>query len=528
MDANVVKDLSCGALRRVPGDQDSLVRFVVGSGEAPKPLSPEDIGRREDPLARGPFASGSFPRTAQGVLDAIDQTIPDAAPADSQASFIVGEGSQLPADNPSAGMRIFLVTRTRVANAGPEIIVSAQTPEGKGLIEVMAWDDSAGGFNYYQTAPGQPWLLAGNSADALRPGSAGAGPFESHPSGNAIMKELRLPWVHWKSFRAPIPPAVSPQIAIHPWFEEALGAETLEAQIQDSVRRWNRLRLRRAVTDGVVADARRLLQSLFATPTVNLISADIEWSKVMRGEVESFAAPIAFFLNAHCLQGICGLKLPEPDKLQVQCDAYRDALAEQEITLREDGEPLVPAPSDTHFAFLVPEPAFEDTELLALAAPTEDDPDEGTLLSRRLIACALIVDFPNPLLSERRAALAAHVTDDIPADGFSQRLGDTIAGSPQAGREGTPEAEFAELWNAGEDDWKDLAQKRINAYGDAIESRLARPAGAKEVFRLAQSRREQLSQTPIHREVDFLFATPPTTLGAKLRMSPDAQVLPIG
>jgi len=527
MGAEAVKDLTCGALRAAEGDQDSLVRFVVDSGEPPKPLSSEEISQLGDPLAKGPFASGLFPRTAQGVLDMIDQTIPNVAPADSQASFIVGEGSQLPANNPGAGMRTFLVTRTREANAGPEIIVAAQTPEGEGLIEVMAWDDSADGFNYYQTTPGQPWILAGNSADALRDGSAGAGPFESHPSGNAIMKELRLPWIHWKSFRAPVPPAVSPQIAAHPWFNDAIGAETFEAQIQDSVRRWNRIRLDRALTEGLVRDAPRLLQSFFATPTVNLISADIEWSKVMRGEVDSFAAPIAFFLNAHCLQGICGLKLPEPDKLQVQSVAYRDALAEHEVTLREGGEPLIPAPSDTHFAFLVPEPAFEDTELLALAAPKAGDPDEGTLLSRRLIACALMVDFPNPVLSERRAALAGHVTDDTPADGFSQRLGDSIAGSPQAGQDGTPEAEFAELWNAGEG-WKDLAQERINSYGEAIKNLLARPDGGREVFRLAQSRREQVNDMPIHSEVDFLFATPPTPLGQMLRMSPDAQVLPIG
>ncbi len=527
MGVEAVKDLSCGVLRTAEGNQDSLVRFVVGSGEPPTPVSQEDIRQLGDPLAKGPFASGLFPRTAQGVLDMIDQTSPDTAPSDSQASFIVGEGSQLPADHPRAGMRNFLVTRTREANAGPEIIVAAQTPEGEGLIEVMAWDDQAGGFNYYQTIPGEPWVLAGNSADALRPGSAGAGPFESHPSGNAIMKELRLPWVHWKSFRAPVPPPVPPGIAVHPWFEDAIGAETLEGQIQDSIRRWNRIRLDRAVTDGVVRDAPRLLQSLFATPTVNLISADVEWSRVMRGEVESFAAPIAFFLNAHCLQGICGLTLPEPEDLQVQAVAYREALIEHEIALREDGEPLVPVPSDTHFAFLVPEPAFEDTELLALAAPKADEPDQGTLLSRRLIACALMVDFSNPVLSEDRAALARHVTDDIPADGFSQRLGDAIVGSPKADQDGTPEAQFAELWHAGEEGWRDLAQERINAYGQAIKTLLAGPDGANEVFRLAQSRREQVSDMPIHSEVESLFATPPTNLGEELRMSADAEVLPI-
>ncbi|MBW3537061.1 MAG: hypothetical protein KY395_04725 [Actinobacteria bacterium] len=528
MGAEAVQDLDCGVLRTAEGDQDSLVRFVVGSGEPPKVVSAEEIGHLGDPLAKGPFASGLFPRTAQGVLDMLDQTVPNAAPADSQTSFIVGEGSQLPADNPRASVRTFLVTRTRVPNAGPEIVVAAQTPEAEGLVEVMAWDDSAGGFNYYQTTPGQPWILAGNSADALRSGSAGAGPFESHPSGNAIMKELRLPWVHWKSFRAPVPPAVAPQIAAHPWFMDAIGAETFEAQIQDSVRRWNRIRLDRAVTDDLVGDALRLLQPLFATPTVNLISADIEWSKVMRGEVDSFAAPIAFFLNAHALRDICGLELPEPDKLQVQSLAYREALTEHGITLRENGEPLVPVPSDTHFAFLVPEPAFEDTELLALAAPKKDDPDEGTLLSRRLIGCALMVDFANPVLSERRAALARHVTGDIPADGFSQRLGDAIAGSSEAGEEGAPEAEFAELWNAGEEGWKDLAQEGIAAYAEAIKNLLAGPEGAKEVFRLAQSRREQVSDMPIHSEVDFLFATPPAKLGERLRMSPGAQVLPVG
>ncbi len=527
MGAEAVQDLECGELRKPKGDENSLLRFVLGSGKPAKEVSGDEIRQLGDPLAKGPFASGLFPRTAQGVLDSIDQTIAEAAPADSQASFIVGEGSQLPADNPSAGVRTFLVTRTRVATAGPEVIVGAQTPDGEDLVEVMAWDDSAGGFNYYQTTPGQPWILAGNSADALRSGSAGEGPFESHPSGNAIMKELRLPWVHWKSFRAQISPAVAPQIAAHPWFTGAMGAETFEAQIMDSVRRWNRIRLDRAVIDGVVADASRLLQSLLATPTVNLISADIEWSKLMRGEVDSFAAPIAFFLNAHCLQDVCGLELPEPDKLQVQGVPYRDTLTEHEVTLREKGQPLIPVPSDTHFAFLVPEPAFEDTELVALAAPAKDAPDEGTLLSRRLVGCALMVDFANPVLSERRAALARHVTEDLRADGFSQRLGDAIAGSPEAGEEGTAEAEFAELWNAGEG-WKDVAQDRINAYGEAIKSLLARPEGAKEIFRLAQSRREQVSDMPIHSEVDFLFATPPSELGEKLSMSSDAQILPSG
>jgi hypothetical protein len=135
-----------------------------------------------------------FPTTAEGVLDALDDAIGDGDPLSIQSSFVVGEGSQLPPGLAGAGIRAFLVTRGEGVD-GPDIILSAVDRPDVEFVEVLAWDSATGGFNYYTTDAGAPWVLAGNSADAFRDGSAGLGPFESHPSGNVIMKELRRPWV---------------------------------------------------------------------------------------------------------------------------------------------------------------------------------------------------------------------------------------------------------------------------------------------------------------------------------------------
>lgn len=43
MGAEAVQDLDCGVLRTHEGDQDSLVRFVVGSGEPPKGSSHNNL-----------------------------------------------------------------------------------------------------------------------------------------------------------------------------------------------------------------------------------------------------------------------------------------------------------------------------------------------------------------------------------------------------------------------------------------------------------------------------------------------------
>ncbi len=81
--------------------------------------------------------------------------------------------------------------------------------------------------------------------------------------------------------------------------------------------------------------------------------------------------------------------------MRTQGRFYRQSLVRFDVH-RTDGAFRVEG--DSHFAFLVPEPAFEDRDLLDLLV------QEG-ILSQRFAACLLMVDFSNAIFSPRRAAL---------------------------------------------------------------------------------------------------------------------------
>ena len=121
-------------------------------------------------------------------------------------TFLVGEGSQLAPANPGVDATLrFVVTLGRGPD-GPDLFLSTGDPKQPGSVEVMAWDRRTGGFNYYRsTGRAAMWMFAGNSRDALRESSRGKGPFESHPSGALLMKELKTPWNNWHSPYANIP-----------------------------------------------------------------------------------------------------------------------------------------------------------------------------------------------------------------------------------------------------------------------------------------------------------------------------------
>ena len=87
-------------------------------------------------------------------------------------------------------------------------------------------------------------MFAGNSRHALTDPTQGKGPFESHLSGNFVMKELRFPWLHWHSFAANILPSVLPEdppLVGHPWVtgDKPDGAEICELAVAiPGIRRW--------------------------------------------------------------------------------------------------------------------------------------------------------------------------------------------------------------------------------------------------------------------------------------------------
>ena len=280
MSGPVLPDTTCGAFRRLRPEslQDGRIhRFVVGEDSRVRVFDADDAARGlGDPFATLLLLRGVFPRTAGEALDQLREAAPDAG---EPLFFLLGEGSQIPMSTATEGVqrRLRFLVAHGVGREGADALISAFHPD-EGDVELMAWDRRAGGFNYYQTVgPSSAWVFGGNSRHAPVDPTQGKGPFESHLSGNVVMKELRFPWLHWHSFAANILPSVLPEdppLVGHPWVTGSKpdGAEVCELQVAiPSIRRWTRARFDRLLADGGVIDyPHRILLQVLGTPSVNL------------------------------------------------------------------------------------------------------------------------------------------------------------------------------------------------------------------------------------------------------------------
>jgi hypothetical protein len=524
-----IDDATCFAFERVdkPGAAE-LLRFVVGEDPGPRPMTGEDIDAElGDPFAALLLRNGRFPGTAEDVVAAITEAAPESDPLSAKPmTFLLGEGSQLPggpdAPGTNRGMR-FLVACGRAPDI--DLLISAASPT-EGLVEVMAWDRKAGGFNYYRTVGDAPsWAFAGNSRHALKPPTAGKGPFESHPSGSLLMKELKFPWLHWHSPAANIfEPAFDPgdDRAAHPWFNDKLGADVLELSVAiPSIDRWTAKRFEELnAADGSFADPRRVVEQVVATPTVNLVTSRQTSLAVTPGSAVDL--PTTFFADVDALASQ-QLGLAAPGEFSVSGEHYLAALEEFESALveRPTGfrHPRDPAKfADTHFAFAVPERAFEDQSALRAAIA-------AGLITPRLAAALLMVDFPNPVFSARRAQLLAHAPQNAPnAAAYSDQFADAILAAADGTADGSTEKEFVERWSVGPD-FRAPFDALLTAYYDVVRKRLATREGYFDIVRLAESRRRRVRALPIGGEFDLLFATlRDDTAPRPLRMTAQATI----
>lgn len=547
MEAGVVREaepIGCRAFFDAGAEPSSLRRFLVGSDEKPQAMDAAEIeAELNDPFAVELLRAGEFPSTGEDLLARLDANVAPDHPlaAATQQSFVVAEESQVVKDPAAAAGRSlrFLLTRGGGPD-GPDLMISASRP-GSPSVEVMAWDGRKGGFNYYRTILGTAgsWVWAGNSRHAWEPGTRSSGPFESHPTGNLLFKELKLPWVHWHSPRATMDQldlAAGDEVVQHPWFAEKLGAYVLEDSVAKlAITRWNRRRLGQIAEAGAVADPTQVMERLLGSPeprrfTVNLASS--QDSQPALGGLGQVGLPGTFFVDLDVLSGVFGLARPKAP-FAVSAQIYRDTLVEFDVTVRDRQSPE-PADferaGDTHFLFVVPERAFEDVDFIRqLVTPRlEAGESQLGLISERLAGCLLMVDFPNPVFSDRRASLLDHVaSSSLPAgewEAFSQVLGDTIAAAATGTNPTAAELEFAELWGAGEG-WKEVANQRLEVYYERLGEKLGTPEGFRDVFRLAEERRNRFRKMPIN-ETPMLFAQ--TSIPAEsiegLAMKPDGTV----
>jgi hypothetical protein len=490
-------------------DPNQIHRFVVGENAAPVPMNPPQAAAElGDPFATLVLLQGTFPGTAEEAVDAIQAASPDGDPLRERMSFLLGEGSQIPFDGAAdvnRGLR-FVVTLGATPNGppqGPDVLVSVSHPRQTG-VELMAWDRQNQGFNFYRSMGDPPaWVFAGNARHALADPTQGNGPFESHTSGALLMKELKVPWVHWDSTFAHITASVfSPDDdrRTHPWFteKEPGGAYTFEFEIaRPAIARWAKARFQAlAKNDGGTIDAARILRQIVETPTANVTSSKKESRSV--GQVTPIDLPPTFFVDA---DGLAEVGLQGPPAFEVPRQRYQASLNTFGVHL-DDGQGFT-TDLDTHFAFVVPERALEDQLALREAIAIG-------LVSRRLVACLLMTDFPNPIFSDRRAALMAHVPAAAEiqdgATTFSQDMADAILAAAATAPQGSPEREFEEHWNV-EDSFEGPFNALLADYYAGVQAGLATQEGFDAYFRLAESRRQKaVEELPIFGEFDLLFA----------------------
>jgi hypothetical protein len=495
---------SCMVFNRLSGLADGAIhRMVLGEDREPRALTADEAANElGDPFATLVLLKGVFPSTAEDVLSAIKEASDAGDPLRTVQFFLLGEGSQIPFATETKALRnLRFVVAVGTGQDGPDILVSAFHPNDSD-VELMAWDRKKGGFNYYRTVESRAWVFAGNSAHALEPPTKGNGPFESHKSGAFLMKELRAPWINWHSPDAAIQPSVFEEgdpLVTHPWFtgREPGGALVCEQAVaRPSITRWARARFDKLAAAGAVENPARILEQLLETPTVNLVCSHTESANAANESVVDL--PQTFFVDSETLTELLGLPAPPP--VNVPSNIYLQSLQTFQVTLR-DKDAGFERPGDTHFAFAVPERAFEDREAVREAIRIG-------LLSERLVAALLMTDFANPVFSERRMALMAHVPEHATLTGgksdFPDQMAQRILDAAESTPEGSPEREFAQRWAVG-DAWKDEFGKLLSAYYDALLARIATQDGWDAIMRLAETRRFRVRAMPI-RESAILFA----------------------
>jgi hypothetical protein len=492
----------------------TVYRFVMGVDSEPTVMPQAQLDSLADPLGVL-LHQGTFPLTVHDLLAALDV----AGTLPLQRSYLVSEAGQIPltADGSLHRDRRFAITRARAATVDLLISTGATGDPATTFLQVMGWDDPGGRFNYYMRLD-RSWVWAGDSYSALAPESRGQGCFDSHVNGSMVMKELKQPWLHWQSMNATILVGPDDPLRREPLYHSLSGAEDLELTVRAGVSRWTAARLKHAVTpEQQVSDLDRLLRQLCTTTTVNLTSSVTASSTVASNPAKPLSLPLGFWLNVDLLLNDLGIpaRFVPPG---VPGQLYLDSLARYNFALVE-GE--FRQPGDTFFAFVVPEAAFEDIEVVNQMV-------RRGFISAHFAASVLMVDFPNPVFSPARTSLLAYVptkaTMDPAGGGVSQQIAEAIVQAAGNLPAESPEAQFAENWQLAETQWRDVFAARIQNYMTAVTLRIGTAGGFDDYVRLAESRRREFKPRLLN---EFTLTLPVTNIPPDvplLQMNPDGTI----
>jgi hypothetical protein len=497
-----------------PPAANTLYRRVVGLDAQSRRMTAEELEGLADPMGRLLRSGKPFPLTLRQLLRAVDELdgTPDALPK--QLIFLAGDGGHIPWSEPTDRLQRSL--RFVVARGPGDFTLLAasstavDSSDNRAFLQIIGWDETHEVFQYYERLAGT-FFWAGRSHHALEDGTRGKGPFDSHVNGSLVMKELRSPWVHWHAPQAGInEESLAPDDPLRneEIFRKRVTAERLEVEVvRPGIRRWNEARVRSAVgSDKRWTRVPSFLRQVVTDTTVNLATSETA-SALLTSDTQ-LAPPLSFFLNRDVLFDTLGLEPTEPDvgPIAIPGALYLECLRRYDVH-RSDGS--IRVDGDVHFAFLTPEPAFEDTHLAEVML-------RAGLLTPRFLACLSMTDFTNPVFSPRRAALLRYVPDAIAGPAHGQALAERVVdrvraavsgGEAGAASAGSPEREFLANWDTP--DHEAAFVDRITAYLSALRAGSSDAGVVDGWFRLAEHRRRLFRRRKL---AEFALTVPRTNI----------------
>lgn len=501
-----------------------LFRFVVTDDPGPPVAIDPSDGDLDDDMTRSVFGQGEFPSTLTALLGLLER--PDVG-LDGPATFLVADGAQLPTDLDVVRHFRWAIAWTRqgqmdlMISSGAVSPVSGAPDERNTFLQVMAWD-RAGHFNFYQRVSEDGWVLAGNSWDALEPVSRGRGPFDSHVNGAPVMKELREPWSNWHSMDADVLTHLAPDDPLRsdPLMANLLGAEDLERLVGGGIRRWTNARLDRTLSAPKPVDTGGLLRHLVTGTTVNLIASRDRAAPAPT--TDTVRVPLSIFFDVELLLNrglLLGPADAVPDVLAanpaISASHYVDAVDATDMALigqARDGS-SVRVPGDGFFALIAPEPAAEDTALVAALI-------DRAILTERFAGCVAMVDFPNPVFSAERADLMTALPDSFDLLAGAGPISELLASAIRNDADGS-EA-FGQWWDLGPDAYRTVMVERLATYMSSVSARLSEPDGVLDLIRLVASRRRRFRSLALS---EFSLTVPVTASDERLMMTETGEVV---
>lgn len=462
-----------------------LLAAVVGVNDPPTLMTQAEITTLGDPFTREILLRGEYPLTLSALVRAIETTSSEEAVFPIRKMFLVAEGGQFRLSNPKFELNARLVfTWQKADSAHPDLLLStvAVANSEASLLQLIAWSDIDGAFHFFERRHGV-WGWAGNSFHALRAPSRGKGPFDGHINGGLVMKELKFPWAHWHSQSSSIPrEAFHPdsEFLTNPLFATVDNAEVLESIVKSGITRWTKSRLSAESSSGILKNVSSYFNQIMTPTSVNLISTSQEFRRV-RGR--TLKLPSSFFIDIDGLELALSQIDPFSDaipsaRIEVDGNLYSDATLGLEMIVPSEDR-TISVEGDTHFCFLVPERAFEDFEVVKQLL-------EKGIISPRFLLSLLMVDFQNPVHSDRRAELVKYCPVDLSEGKSLEAL--FISSIKQANAfEGSAEAEFLSYWH--EPNLLERVHEDLYGFFSGIQDFVSSAGGVTLLVRLADFRK---------------------------------------